>query len=69
MPGANGKTEDLKTVKVDVQAVIEEVRKKGLLVPDAPPLPLEASTTAVAAPAPKPIAPPASVVTSGRILG
>jgi hypothetical protein len=58
MPGANGKTEDLKTVKVDVQAVIEEVRKKGLLTPDAAP-----------ALAPKPTAPAAPVVTGGRILG
>lgn len=68
MPGANGKTEDLKTVKVDVQAVIEEVRKKGLLVPDAPPPP-PVAPVAIAAPAPKPVALPARTVTGGRILG
>ncbi|HYX21769.1 MAG TPA: hypothetical protein VFA98_13065 [Thermoanaerobaculia bacterium] len=56
MPASNGKTEDLKTVPVDVQAVLEEVRKKGLLTPDA-------------APAPKPAAPPTTIVTGGRILG
>lgn len=68
MPGANGKTEDLKTVKVDVQAVIEEVRKKGLLTPDAT-TPTAAPKPVASALAPKPIAPPARVVTGGRILG
>jgi hypothetical protein len=66
----DNKIENLKTVKVDVEAVIAEARKNGTLLPDSMTPKPTAPVPVAAPPAPAPFTPvPAPTIVIGRISG